>query len=586
MDISGNSPKGLPFYLKPMKKFRWQLLIILVTGLVVGILLILQQVNPGQEMESTPAPITGGVYTEALVGEFLRLNPFLDIYNPPDHAVDKLIFDGLVKFDSEGIPQADLAESWGVSQDGTTYNFSLRTDVYWHDGEPFTSNDVMYTTGLLQSGHALIPTDLQNFWSEVQVVQVSENQLQFLLPEAFSPFLDYLTFGILPEHLLAGKGLEELIDDPYNLAPVGTGPFKFQRLLVENDEIVGVVMEAFDAYFDGRPYLDEIILRYYPTSGEAYAAYQDGIVEGIGEVDASILSSVLAEPNLSIYTAREPILTITYLNLDNNEVGFLQNADFRRALMASINRDLIIEKVYGGQAIKANGPIMPSTWAYYNDLEKVTYDPVAAKELFAASGATWDEESASYKTDEGLEIALTLLYPDTEQHTIIANYIQEGWQALGVKVTMDARPYDQVLAALQAREYQTALVDINLTRSPDPDPYPFWGQAQVGNGQNYANWDNRSASEFLEQARISVDIGERERLYKNFQVLFMRDLPSLPLFYPVYTYAITSDIKGINFGPIFESADRFNNVQEWYILSGRSDGGTGEETAEVPVPTE
>lgn len=569
-----------------MKKFRWQLLIILITGLVVGVLLILQQVSPGQEVESTPAPITGGVYTEALVGDFLRLNPFLDIYNPPDHAVDKLLFDGLVKFDSEGIPQADLAESWGVSQDGTTYNFSLRTDVYWHDGEPFTSNDVMYTIGLLQSGHGLVPQDLQNFWAEVQVVQLSEYQLQFLLPEAFAPFLDYLTFGILPEHLLAGKGLEELIDDPFNLAPVGTGPFKFQRLLVENDEIVGVVMEAFDAYYAGRPYLDEVIFRYYPSSEAAYAAYQDGIVEGLGEVDPSILSAVLADPNLSIYTAREPILTITYLNLDNNEVGFLQNADLRRALLAAIDRDLIIEKVYGGQAIQANGPIMPSTWAYYPDLEKIPYNLAQAKELFAATGAIWDEETSSYTTEEGLEIALNLLYPDTPEHAAIAGYIQQGWEALGVKVTLEAKPYDEVLADLTARNYQAALVDINLTRSPDPDPYPFWGQAQIGNGQNYADWDNRSASEFLEQARISVDMAERERLYKNFQVLFMRDLPSLPLFYPVYTYAITSDIKGINFGPIFESADRFNNVQEWYILSGRTDGAAVEGTAEEPTPAE
>ena len=569
-----------------MKKFRWQLLIILITGLVVGVLLILQQVSPGQEVESTPAPITGGVYTEALVGDFLRLNPFLDIYNPPDHAVDKLLFDGLVKFDSEGIPQADLAESWGVSQDGTTYNFSLRTDVYWHDGEPFTSNDVMYTIGLLQSGHGLVPQDLQNFWAEVQVVQLSEYQLQFLLPEAFAPFLDYLTFGILPEHLLSGKGLEELIDAPFNLAPVGTGPFKFQRLLVENDEIVGVVMEAFDAYYAGRPYLDEVIFRYYPSSEAAYAAYQDGIVEGLGEVDPSILSAVLADPNLSIYTAREPILTITYLNLDNNEVGFLQNADLRRALLAAIDRDLIIEKVYGGQAIQANGPIMPSTWAYYPDLEKIPYNLAQAKELFAATGAIWDEETSSYTTEEGLEIALNLLYPDTPEHAAIAGYIQQGWEALGVKVTLEAKPYDEVLADLTARNYQAALVDINLTRSPDPDPYPFWGQAQIGNGQNYADWDNRSASEFLEQARISVDMAERERLYKNFQVLFMRDLPSLPLFYPVYTYAITSDIKGINFGPIFESADRFNNVQEWYILSGRTDGAAVEGTAEEPTPAE
>jgi peptide/nickel transport system substrate-binding protein len=180
-----------------------------------------------------------------------------------------------------------------------------------------------------------------------------------------------------------------------------------------------------------------------------------------------------------------------------------------------------------------------------------------------------------------LEIALTLLYPDTEEHAVIASYIQQGWEALGVSVTLDARPYDEVLVELAARNYQAALVDINLTRSPDPDPYPFWGQAQVGNGQNYADWDNRSASEFLEQARISVDITERERLYKNFQVLFMRDMPSLPLFYPVYTYAITSDINGINFGPIFEPADRFNNIQEWYILSGRTDT-----TVQEPTPAE
>jgi peptide/nickel transport system substrate-binding protein len=567
-----------------MKKFRWQLLIILVTGLVVGILLILQQVNPGEQAESTPSPISGGVYTEALVGQFLRLNPFLDLYNPPDHAVDQLLFNGLIKFDSKGIPQSDLAESWGVSVDGTVYNFSLRSDVVWHDGEPFTSNDVVYTIGLLQSGHGLIPQDLQNFWSEVEVVVLSESQIQFLLPEAFAPFLDYLTFGILPEHLLGDKGLETLIDDPYNLAPVGTGPFKFQRLLVENGEIVGVVLDAFDAYFQERPFLDEFIFRYYPTSADALAAYQEGIVEGIGDIDETILNDVLAEPDLSVYTAREPLLTMVYLNLDDPEVSFLQNPDFRRALMASINRDLIIEKVYGGQAIVAHGPVMPDTWAYYDEIEQIAYDPMAAKTLLDATGAVMDEDVAAYVTEEGLEVRLTLLYPDTPEHTSIAELIKTNWEALGVRVTLEPKPYDAVLADLAARDYQTALVDINLTRSPDPDPYPFWAQAQIQTGQNYADWDNRSASEFLEQARMTVDMGERQRLYRNFQVLFMRELPSLPLFYPVYTYGVSSDINGISFGPIFEPADRFNNVQDWYILSGR-ETNVDDAVAETPAVT-
>ncbi len=552
-----------------MKKFRWQLLIILVTGLIVGVLLIIQQIDSDADSDLTPSPISGGIYTEALIGEFMRLNPFLDLYNQPDHSVDQLIFNGLVQFDSIGIPQTDLAESWGVSQDGTVYNFSLRSDVYWHDGEIFDSSDVIFTIEILKSQHGLIPEDIRNFWSEVEVVVLSDSQLQFLLPEPFAPFLDYLTFGILPEHILGGISLEEMIDHPFNLAPVGTGPFRFQRLLVEDDEIVGVVLEAFEVYFLDRPYLDEFIFRYYPTAQDAFTAYQSGEVEGIGDIDSSILQDALADPDLAIYTVREPLLTMVYINLDNPEVGFMQNPDFRRAMMASINRELIIEKVFQGQAVPANGPIIPGTWAYYEDLEEVDYDTIEAKKLFDASGVSYDEDADLYLSEDDLEVVITLLHPDTPEHTAIAQQIQSDWEALGIGVVLDAKPYEGVLSDLAARDYQTALVDINLTNSPDPDPYPFWGQAQMKSGQNYAEWDNRSASEFLEQARMTMDIGEREKLYRNFQVIFMRELPSLPLFYPVYTYAITDDIKGVSIGPIFEPGDRFNHVQSWYILSGR-----------------
>jgi len=552
-----------------MKKFRWQLLIILVTGLIVGVLLIIQQIDGDDNTAATPSPISGGIYTEALIGSFMRLNPFLDVYNPPDHAVGRLIFNSLIRFDSRGIPQADLAESWGVSRDGTVYNFSLREDVYWHDGEIFDSSDVLFSIDLLQSQHALIPDDLRSFWSQVEVVVLSDSQMQFLLPEPFAPFLDYLSFGILPEHILGGLDLEEIIDHPFNLAPVGTGPFRFQRLLVENEEIVGVVLEAFDAFFLNRPFLDEFIFRYYPTPQQALAALRRGEVEGIGDVDNSILGDVLKEQGLAIHTARKPLLTIVYLNLDNPEVGFLQDPEFRLALMAAINRSVIIERVFQSQAVPANGPIMPGTWAYYPDLGKIDYDPIEAKRLFEATGVTFDEEEGRYFSDAGLAISVTLLHLDTPKHIEIAELIKTNWELLGIEVELEAAPYDQVLQALEERAYQTALVDINLTRSPDPDPYPFWGQAQVQSGQNYADWDNRSASEFLEQARMTVDLGERERLYRNFQVLFMREMPSLPLLYPTYSYAISVDINGVSLGPIFEPGDRFNNVHTWFILMGR-----------------
>lgn len=567
-----------------MKKFRWQLLIILITGLIVGILLIIQQMDSENDpVTSTPSPITGGIYTEALIGSFMRLNPFLNAYNPPDRAVGRLIFNGLIRFDSRGIPQADLAESWGVSRDGTVYNFSLRDDVYWHDGEVFDTSDVLYSIDLLQTPHALIPDDLQAFWQQVEVVVLSDRQIQFLLPEPFAPFLDYLTFGILPEHILGGLGLEEMIDHPYNLAPIGTGPFRFQRLLVENDQIVGVVLEAFEAYFLDRPFLDEFIFRYYPSSQDALNAYRNGEVEGIGEVHESILEDVLKEPGLAIFTAREPLLTMVYLNHDNPQVSFLQVPEFRRALMAAINRAVIIDRAFNGQAVPANGPILPGTWAYYSDLERIEFDPVEALRLFESTGVVFDEEAERFVSDAGLDIALTLLHPETPQHTRIAELIQSDWETLGIDVTLQGKPYVQVLEDLQNRAYETALVDINLTNSPDPDPYPFWGQAQVKSGQNYAEWDNRSASEFLEQARMTVDYSERERLYRNFQVLFMREMPSLPLLYPTYTYAITDDINGVLFGPIFDPGDRFINVHSWFILTGRESADVQPEESPVPI---
>jgi len=336
---------------------------------------------------------------------------------------------------------------------------------------------------------------------------------------------------------------------------------------VENDEIVGVVLDAFEDHFLGRPFLDEFIFRYYPTSKDAMSAYELGEVEGIGEVDEIILGEVLSDSDLAVYSAREPLLTMVYLNLENPEVNFLQNPDFRRALLSSINIDLIIERVYNGQAIPANGPIMPGTWAFYEDIEKINYDLVSAKSLLDSTGVSFDEELGLSVTEEGLDVEVRLLHPDDLHHAEIAAIIKTNWDALGINVILDAKPYDEVLADLKSRSYQTALVDINLTRSPDPDPYPFWGQAQLKSGQNYAEWDNRSASEFLEQARMTVDLSERERLYRNFQVLFMRELPSLPLLYPVYTYAVTDDINGVNIGPIFEPSDRFNNVHNWYILS-------------------
>ncbi|HEY5729328.1 MAG TPA: ABC transporter substrate-binding protein, partial [Anaerolineales bacterium] len=134
-----------------MKQLRWQILVVLVTLVIVSVLLYTQQSSPVTGTVIQQQPEQGGVYTEGLVGSLGRLNPLLDWNNSADRDVDRLLFSGLVKFDERGLPHADLADSWGVSQDGTIYNFTIRPNAIWHDGMPVTSDDVIFTIEMMKS---------------------------------------------------------------------------------------------------------------------------------------------------------------------------------------------------------------------------------------------------------------------------------------------------------------------------------------------------------------------------------------------------------------------------------------------------
>ncbi len=551
-----------------MRKLRWQLLIIFLTGMVVGVLLLSEKNPTNSSPQATPEPVRGGVYTEALVGSLQRLNPLLANSNAVDRDVSRLIFSGLVRFDSRGYPLPDLAE-WGISLDGTLYNLTLREGLKWHDGQPLTSDDVLFSIDLMRNGGDYIPGDLQEFWKGVEVVRLSDRVMQFRLPEAFAPFLDYLSFGVLPKHLLDGKTIDQIADDPFNLAPVGSGPFKFSRLIVENEQITGVVLSSFPDYYLDKPYIAEVVFRYYPDSPSAMQAYRDGQVQGIGLVDREILPDVLAETNLSLYTVRQPQLTLVLFNLANPETAFLQDKKVRKGLLMGLNRQGLIDQQLAGQAVIANGPIIPGTWAHYDKLATVDFDREAGKALLKEAGFGLASDQDVILSKDGAYLRFTLLYPDDEQHRAVAEAIQTAWAAMGVDVGLEALPYDQVvLDRLAPRAFEAALVDLNLSRSPDPDPYPFWDQAQAtGAGQNYSQWDNRMASEYLEEARINPDTNERARLYRNFQVVFNEELPALPLYYSVYNYAVDKEIQGVRVGPFFDSSDRFANITEWNLVT-------------------
>jgi peptide/nickel transport system substrate-binding protein len=563
-----------------MKRLRWQLLIVALALVAIALLLLSQQ--PVLEEFVPVQPATGGIYSEALVGSIGRLNPVFSYNNQPDRDINRLLYSGLVKFDDQGLPMGDLAESWGISQDGKVYNFSLRPNAYWHDGQPVVSNDVIFTVDLLRDENAPIPDDQKDLWNQVEVLELDQQTLQFRLPESFAPFLDYLTFGILPQHLLENTTTSDLLNSPFNLQPVGSGPFKFDHFETENNQINSTFLTAFDAYYNGRPFFDQVVFRYYPDTRAALTAYEQENVLGISQVDDDILGEVLKIDALNLYTGRLPRLTLVYLNLDDEQLPFFQQPEIRRALLMALNRQRIVDRFLNGQAIIADGPIFPGTWAYYENIEHIKYDPEYALDIIKDAGYTFPAEGGNVRTKDEVAFSFDLIYPNEDIYPNIAESIQRDWSKLGIQVNLVPVTYaDLINSYLEPRTYQAVLVSLDLTGTPDPDPYPFWDQGQSTDGQNFSMWSDRQASEFLERARISTDIGERTKAYRNFQVRFATETPALPLYYPVYSYAVDAQVQGVRIGSFFQPSDRFNTLATWYLIAKRP---IGIESNPTPTP--
>ena len=556
-----------------MKKLRWQFIIVLLTLAAIGALLLSQQQTSLTIFDKADEPASGGIYTEALVGSFNRLNPVLEFYNSVDRDVNRLIYCRLIKFDNRGLAYGDLAETWGISKDGKRYSFSIRPNAVWHDSQPVTSDDVIFTIELLRNDKLPIPDDLRAFWKEVATSAIDEKTLQFELPEPYSPFLDYLNFGILPKHLLVNTSPEELLNSSFNINPTGCGPYEFIKQDTENGVVNEVTLGAFQDYYDKKPFIDQVVFRYYPDFVSALDAVEVGEVMGVSQISNELIPNALKNQKLSVYSARKPRLNLIYLNLDNPSVPFFQDRNIRKALLKGANRTWIVNRVLDGQAILANSPIFPENWAFYEGVEQIDYDPEGAIDILKQAGYTFPADGGQVRVKDGVPLSFELVYPEGDLNTIIAEQIRVDWEKLGVSVVLKSVSYVELLKSyLEPHSYQAALAELDFTRSPDPDPYPFWHQSQINGGQNYAQWDDRQVSEYLEQARVLVDLNDRTKRYKNFQVRFYSEFPALLLYYPVYSYAVDEQVKGISVGPIYDPSDRFNNITEWYLLTEPSEG--------------
>ncbi len=546
-----------------IRYIRWQIILVVTGVALLATLLIYVALN----FSTVWVPARGGTYVEGVAGTPRYLNPLLSNQYVVDGDLCALLFNGLTKLDERGEVVPDLALRWEVSDDGLTYTFELRQNARWHDGRPVTADDVLFTVRLLQDPDFPGSPDLSTLWRSVKVEKEGLWTVRFTLQQPFAPFLDYTTIGLLPAHILEGVTAAQLPDHPFNRQPVGTGPFRLAEIVTEEGEPAYAILEANRQFYGPVPMLDRIQFKFYPSDQAVVRAYEAGEVAGIGHVPPSALAWARTNPSLNLFTLPLAGYTLVFLNLRNDEVPFLQTPEVRRALLYALDRQALIDEVLDGQGIVAHSPILPGTWAYNPEVRKYRLNRERTVALLKEDG--WQPSTSSESewptgwTKEGRPLAFSLLTADDPQQVALAEAMAKQWATVGIQVSVEAVPPTDLQDRLTARQFQALLVELILPG--DPDPYPFWHQTQIEEGQNYAGYDSRDVSEWLEEARQTTDRRRRRELYWLFQERFAEDVPSLLLYHPVYNYAVDQSVRGVEVGPLNRPGDRFRSVASWYI---------------------
>jgi peptide/nickel transport system substrate-binding protein len=496
-------------------------------------------------------------YVEAVSGAPSKINPLFAHLNDADADVSALVFSGLTRIGPNGEVLPGLAETWEI--DGTAVTFHLKDGVTWHTGVDFSSADVLFTYDLLADPQFPGDPDQGPLWRQISCSAPNDLTVICRLPQPFAPFLAYASIGIVPKHILEGADAESLIDNPFNLAPIGTGPY---RLLQINSR--RAVLGAFEDYYEGPPGIPEIELRFYPDASTAAASVIRGETQGLlldSRAAQADFDALAGEDSFHSYESNRSAYTVLYLN---NREAPVNQVEVRQAIALAIDLDDISSSVLGKRTVQAATPIVPGTWAYNADLEPPGQDQDQARLLLEEGGWELDDD-AGVRLRNDTELRLSIMTDQDPIRGAVAELIAEQLAEVGIAATVvRQQSTDLVRDFLIPRQYQAAI--FSWDPGPDPDPYPAWHSSQItATGRNIAAYSNNAADKAMEDARRTTDLDERQRLYFTFQEQFAEDIPSVVLFYPVYTYFVTNSVEGVDLGVLFTPASRFASVHQWSL---------------------
>jgi len=503
-------------------------------------------------------PVQGDSFVEASIGDITGLIPNITT-DGASHEVGGLIYDGLVRQDKDYNWESQMAESWQFSKDCMTLTFKLRKNVKWHDGKPFTADDVLFTYKTMMNPKT--PTAYRNDFEPIKdVVVVDPYTVRVTYSQPFAKALMGWGQTILPKHLLE-KYVEDgkLREAPQVLKPIGTGPYRFHEW--KTGEKV-VLIANKDYYMEGRPYLSRVIYRIIPSQATIYIEL---MAKG---VDMSRLTAIQYARQTDYPAFKKDFNKYKFSDNRYTYLGFnLKDPRFadkrvRQAFAHAINKQELIDGVLLGLGQIATGPLRPGTWAYTDKVKRYAYDPAKAKLLLAEAG--WKDRNGDgiLRNKEGQPFSFTIrTNQGNDERKKAAELIQQRLKEIGVQTDIQTIEWAAFLKEYIRQKRFEAIV-LGWGTTSDPDQYPIWHSSQNGAEQlNSISYANPEVDALLEKGRATCHQSERVAVYHRIQEILADDQPYVFLYYPDSLWAVASRVRGIKPAP----AGIDYNFIDWFV---------------------
>ena len=490
-------------------------------------------------------PVSGGTYIEGVVGYPKTINPLFASSRDVDNDLSRLMYSYLFNYNSFGELKPDLVADYKISENGTVYDLEIIEGVKWHNSNgTLSSDDIVFTFNLIQDERYGSP--LRAKFAGVKVEKVSDYAVRFTLPEPYAPFLEMLNFGIMPASVWQDVRPEAITLNDFNIKPIGSGPYKFKTLLKnKSGDLKEYHLEVNESYYRSKPHIENIIFRFYTNHLEAITNFNENSLNALSVLPYANRDDLNFKDSIKRINLIKPQLIGLFFNLENDK---FKEVAVRKALAQAIDKEELIENVYGGLYQSASGPILKTNFAYNEEVvKKNNYAPNEAKEFFA---------------EKELEISITVI--DINGNVFVAESVKNYWEELGLKVNLEVISLEQAAATINKKDFEVLLY--GQVVGGDPDVYAFWHSSQTGErGLNISSYKNDEVDKLLSEARAINSQEDRINKYKSFQNIISDEVPVIFLYSPTYTYIQNKKANGFSGDTIISPADRFSQVNDWYI---------------------